>query len=60
MSTIPSPRRETAKHKLPKAKSKEELRAMYAEQDRAREALKQKRGILNVAVELIREGRDGE
>ena len=47
----------TAKHTLRPAKPKEELRAMYAEQDRAREALRQKLGFVNAAVELIREAR---
>ncbi|WP_254509946.1 hypothetical protein [Anatilimnocola floriformis] len=59
MSTIPSPK--IATNQPPRAaKSKDELRAMYAEQDRARDALKKKLGVVNVVVELIREGRDGE
>ena len=59
MSTTPTAGRIKSSPKPPLiVKSKEELRKMYEEQDRAREALKQRIGIVNVAVDLIREGRE--
>jgi hypothetical protein len=51
-------RHESTGHHPEASSSVEELRKVCAQQDRAREALKRKLGVVDVAVDLVREARD--